>query len=167
MERNIAALMRQDARTVSVLLDASIRLVVEANDIGDEGITLRAIPSGAKGYTYITNLPLTRGDVVVVPTVNGYKIGFVSRVDPDVRLEPGDDMKYAWVVDKIDTAGYITNLKRNAEIEKIVAEGYRTNLRRGFAQQILNGMSEDRKAEVLALTGTPAETPQTPPEQAG
>lgn len=136
MERNIAALLREDARTVQV----TFRL-----DEPDD--------SAHKLYTYITHLPCKPGDLAVADAAGHMKVVRITRCDDGVSLEPGDTIKYNWLIDIIDSAAAVANAERNLQIELTVAEAYKTNLRRSFSQQILSGLTDESKAAVLALTG--------------
>lgn len=157
MDKNIAALMRQDTRTVQcafpalppdLAADAEIR---EAFASGHVASTLKA--PDTKPYTYVTDLLLVPGDVVVVEANGSLKLVVVRTVDDDVKIEPNSDITYKWVLAKVDLSGYAATAKRNAEIEQVVSEAYRHNLRRSFASQILAGIDDANRDRVAALIG--------------
>lgn len=139
MERNIAALLREDARTVQVTFRVS-----EPED------------AAHKNYTYITHLPCKPGDLAVADVSGHLKVVRIVSCDEGVSLEPGDSIKYNWLVDIVDSAAAAANAERNAAIETAVADAYKNNLRRSFAQQIMSGLSGPAQAAVLALTGNPS-----------
>jgi hypothetical protein len=176
MDKNIAALLRQDARTVHVVFNADDALEdhldvdfvwpagADANVIAEakRKIAARKSPAfrvrpGVKQYTYITHLPITEGDTVIVEAGGTPKMVKVIRVDADVKLEPNDTVEYGWVIQKVDMAAYIANRERNAQIASAVAEAMRNNLRRGFAQSVITAIGDETtKANLVALIGAPA-----------
>lgn len=122
MDKNIAAILREDTKTISVQF------------VNGEGMT------SSRAYTYVTHLDVRAGDYVVVPTGNNnlWKIGEVLGVDEDLNIEPNADVKYKWVVCVIDSEAWRENHKRNQEIEKMLAASYRVNARQAYAQQFLS-----------------------------
>tara|TARA_R110000868_G_scaffold63970_1_gene192585 strand:- start:482 stop:889 length:408 start_codon:yes stop_codon:yes gene_type:complete len=130
MERNIAALMREDCRTVQVVFGLQ-----EANE---------------KEYTYLTQFQVNVGDLVVVKS-GAYKIARVTAVHEGVQIEPNDPLKYVWLVGRVDLAAYEANEARNKEIEAIVAEAYKANLRRGFAATALAGVTDEKRLQIENL----------------
>lgn len=130
MDKNIAAILREDTKTVKVTFEDSY-----------EG--------RSKPYTYVTNLDLVAGDRVIVASGNdtNYKMATVHSVDSDLEVQPNASLKYKWVVAKIDFEGYLKNMARNEEIEKLISKTYRTNARQAYAQQFLAGAAP----EVVAL----------------
>ena len=137
MERNIAALLRDDARTVRVAFNSEVKFPEKE----------------PKLYTYITHLALVPGDYAVVPARGTWKVVDVIEVDESVQLEPNDTIRYSWVVCKVDMDAYRDNAAQNEQIEALVNDAYKNNLRRGFQAQILGGLPDDSKAAVLALLG--------------
>lgn len=137
MDKNIAAILREDAKTI----------VVKFTD--DNGFTQ------SNAYTYITHLNLAVGDWVVVPSgpKDILKICEVVIVDDDLEIEPNSDLKYKWVVDVIDVKAARENRDRNKEIESMLASTYRVNARQAYAQQFLSGADP----KVLALVKGKAE----------
>lgn len=131
MDKNIAAILREDTKTISVQF------------INGEGMT------GSRNYTYITHLDVKVGDFVVVPSGGNdmWKICEVVGVDEDLDIEPNSDIKFKWVVDVIDSEAARANQARNKEIEGMLAASYRVNARQAYAQQFLSGADP----RVLAL----------------
>lgn len=123
MDKNIAAILREDATTISV------------NFINDNGLL------GTRPYTYVTHLPVEVGNFVVVPTGSSelWKIAEVTAVHTELDIEPNSDTKYKWVVDVIDSNSARENTQRNQQIEKMLAKSYRMNARQAYAHQFLTG----------------------------
>lgn len=130
MDKNIAAILREDATTCSVQFN------------NENGVVSR-------GYTYVTHLPVKVGDFVVVPAGHHdmWKIGEVLSVDEELDIEPNAEVKYKWIVDVIRAEAYRENQQRNLEIEKVLAHSYRMNARQAYAQQFL----QNADPKVLAL----------------
>lgn len=143
MDKNIAAILREDTRTVGIVFNAS-----RVSPVTVCGAKVQPRPISAE-YTYVTDLKLSIGDAVVVPVGDDgdIKVAYVSRVDEDLEIEPNSDIKFKWVVSKINMDDYLKSEARNAEIERGLANIYRTNARRAFAQQLLAGADE----KLLAL----------------
>lgn len=164
MDKNIAALLREDTRTVRVSF-CQIAEDFDTTDV-DEGplatgmrkgyTTQRSKPANAKLYTYVTDLPLAIGDTVVVEARGEIALAFVRSVDDDVKIEPNCDIAFNWVVAKVDLTGHAQNMARNAEIERTVAEAYRNNMRRSFAAQILAGVDDNHREGLAKLLGKSA-----------
>jgi hypothetical protein len=130
MDKNIAAILREDTKTVQVRFF-------------NEGI-----PSGSP-YTYITHLDVKEGDCVVVPAggSDSFKVCEVVYVSDDLDIEPNCDVKYKWVIDVVDTDAAQANYQRNKEIESMLASSYRVNARQAYANQFL----ANADPKVLAL----------------
>lgn len=130
MDKNIAAILREDTKTVYVAF------------LNENGTSSRA-------YTYVTHLDVKAGDFVVVPADQHelWKIGEVLGVDEDLNIEPNADVKYKWVVSVIDADAWRENHVRNQEIEKMLTNSYRANARQAYAQQFLTNADP----KVLAL----------------
>ena len=163
-EKNIAALMREDARTVHVVFDtdegmADFDTPISAGEWVDEapapGYRIAPARNKSRTYTYVTHLDIAEGDVVAVQAAGVVKIARIVKVDDHAKIEPSSNTRYNWVIARIDVEAHHANMARNAEIEKVVADAYRANLRRGFAQQILSGLEDGKRDEVLKLIAKP------------
>ena len=131
MERNIAALMREDAKTVKVVFNG-----------------------GSKTYTYITSLDIKVGDHAVVDCGgDGFKVVQVLEVHDDVEIEPNSDTKFKWVVAKFDLEHHKSNEAKNEQIEKLMATGYRANIRRHFAALKVSMVLDDPAELDLQASG--------------
>jgi hypothetical protein len=122
MDKNIAAILREDAKTISVQF------------MNENGVAV------SRNYTYITHLNVSIGDWVVVPSGSNdmWKICEVSEVHEDLAIEPNSDTKYKWVIDVIDARAAQSNQARNKEIEGMLAASSRVNARQAYAQQFLS-----------------------------
>jgi hypothetical protein len=131
MDKNIAAILREDAKTVSVQF------------LNNKGF------AQSSSYTYITHLDVKIGDLVVVPAgaENELKICEVTDVHEDFQIEPNADCKFKWIIDVVDIDAARENQQRNKEIESMLAASYRTNARQAYAHQFLAGADP----KVLAL----------------
>lgn len=124
MDKNIAALIREDAKTVGV-----------------------SFSSGGKVYTYVTNLDFALGDFVVVSVYraseafeNTLQVVCIVEVHNELRIEPNSDIKYKWIMAKLDTSVALENEAKNAEIEALLQNAYVSNIRKQFRQQMLENV---------------------------
>jgi hypothetical protein len=153
MDKNIAALLREDARTVRVVFESV------ASDFDEDEPTNPASPSrtsarrGRPFYTYVTDLTLVKNDTVIVEAGDAIRMAYVVEVDDEVCIEPNSTTQIKWVIDKIDMAAHAARVLRNQAIESAVSDSYRQNLRRGFRQQMLAGVDDAQRATILQLTG--------------
>ena len=150
-EKNIAALLDEQAHTVQVAFTTDAE---------------------ALHYTYVTDLDLTVGDVVVVPVPVRIiptrkedirrvladknvclKLAVVQAVDKTVDIPANDDKEYAWVIAKVDTTAHAEKMERNRQIERAVAQAYQRSLRKSFAERILGELAEDDRVSLLKLLG--------------
>lgn len=69
-----------------------------------------------KEYTYLTNLHLSPGDLVVVKNSVGLSIGTVKELHKTLKIKQDDPIKYAWVVQKLDLRPYDTLMMENASL---------------------------------------------------
>ena len=155
MDKNIAALLREDAKTVHVTFDVDVSFSYPVEDDLDE-VFPAAQPKGYKAApvkvkTYVTHFDVRPGDVLVVPAAGQIKLVTVQRVDNEVKVEPNSPTQYNWVISKVDMVAHNANETRNIEIETAVADAYRNNLRKSFAQQILAGVGDAQRDRLTAL----------------
>jgi hypothetical protein len=131
MDKNIAAILREDAKTISVSFPD------ESGFASD------------RHYTYITHIDMQVGDYVVVPTGKSevWKICKVEKIHDELQIEPNSETKYKWVIDVINVKAAMENIERNKEIENVLAQTYHRNARQAYAQQFLSGADP----KVLAL----------------
>lgn len=151
-EKNIAALLREDAKTIKVTFSmVRENSVLEGKSL-DEELRTNAMDllqsAGAENsretdfklYSYVTHLEVKPFDIVLVEAAGQLKAATVIDVDEEVVVEPGANFALRWVVQKLDLTAYSENMKRNQEIERLVQEAYKANLRRSFRAQILSGL---------------------------
>ena len=142
MDKNIAALLREDARTIRVTFELNKfdKLDIARNDTRGETL-----------YNYVTHLQVAVGDYVCVEAAGQHKVVEVVHVDDGVKIEPSAEYELRWVIAKVDFSEHEANMQRNDQILQVVAEAYQANLRRSFAQQILSGVSDEQRASLTAL----------------
>jgi hypothetical protein len=151
MEKNIAALMRPDAYTLRVSPSIPVTGLTKARAPVSAP---RSLPHGNKEYTYVSDFPdIIPGDYVVVDMSDELRVVEVVAVDKEVLIEPGSDLAYKWVVARVDMARHLANTSRNDRIANAVAAAGRTSMRRMFANQVLAGLEDEARSELLALTG--------------
>jgi hypothetical protein len=131
IDKNISAFLREGAHTVDISFENN---------------------NAANAYTYITDLALEKGDVVLVKGGEELKVGFVNSVHDDLRIEPDSSIRYKWVMGKIDLTYFLENEKKNEEIDELIKTAYRGNMKRSFAQQVLAGLDDDARQRVLSIT---------------
>lgn len=130
MDKNIAALLRNDTFTVEVKHGSN------------------------KSYTYVSNIFLERDDLVVVEQLDGgYALGVVTAVDKDLLISPNSDREYAWVVSKVDLTAHKVNRANNKTIEDTMADAHRQHLRRGFAASVLAALPDEQRQALAGVLG--------------
>jgi len=131
MDKNIAAILRNDTKTISVTFG------------GGTG----------KSYTYVTNFNFERGDFAVVEVSGEFKVVKVEAVAPDLRLPPNSDIHFKWVVAKLDLSEYEKNCARNEEIESTLAQAYQRTMRNQLASNLLANLPDEARASLTPLLG--------------
>lgn len=142
MERNIAAMMHDDAVTVGVKFQQRT-----------EKLGLQSLPV-AKEYTYVTIQPLAVGDLVAVYAAGAIQVAEVCRVDAVLDIELNDNKEYEWVVQKLDTKPYEAQAAKNEKLKTLIKENYKLNARAQMKELILNQLSNDKQVEALTLLKT-------------
>jgi len=153
-EINIAALLREDTRTIYVAL-------TNGTGFADEDLTSldasvgNAIEVGQqKYYNYVTNFNVKEGDAVLVEYNHQMKVAVVCDVHDTVKIDPGLPYELRWVIQKLDFTEHRQNILKNKEIKQLVQQAYQSNLRRSFRQQLLSGLDGSEEGEKLvALLG--------------
>lgn len=148
MDKNIAAFMRQDTKTVHVKFMRDRRAGESEGQTTLLGDNIELSP---QTYTYITDLELAEGDFVVVHAVGVPKVARVESVDEGLELDPNDTIKYKWVVCKVDFSSYAQNIAKNNTITTMVAKAYKKNLRKQFSSLLLEGMDEVARQDLLSI----------------
>lgn len=150
MDKNIAAFLRPEAKTVAVRFfqDKFKDIAEKMTLLGDE------VSLSPQAYTYVTDLNVQVGDLVIVYAVSVPKVVMVVQVDNNLDLEPNDTVEYKWVVAKVDMSPYIDNCKKNALINRTIAKAYKNNMRKQFTDLFFASMDEDSR-KFLASVITP------------
>ena len=132
MDKNIAAILREDTTTISLRL-----------------------PGSDQELTYVTDLQFQPGDhAVVLSNRDNYVVGVVVEVHDDLQIEPNSDILYKWVVAKLDVTAYQQNVERNTIIESTLTPTYRKSARRAFAQAMLSNATAEDQAKLQGVLGT-------------
>ena len=146
MDKNIAALLREDAKTIEVRF---------FNDNFNSSPTLLGVDTlvglSAKTYTYVTTLDLKKGDCVLVHAVNQMKVVYVDTVHATAEILPNSEISYRWVISKVDTSDYDTLMAENAKIETTVGNAYKKNIRKQFGQMLLAELGVEESEELKQL----------------
>lgn len=132
MDKNIAAILREDTTTISLRL-----------------------PGSDQELTYVTDQQFQPGDhAVVLSNRDNYVVGVVVEVHDDLQIEPNSDILYKWVVAKLDVTAYQQNVERNTIIESTLTTTYRKSARRAFAQAMLSNATAEDRAKLQGVLGT-------------
>lgn len=131
-ERNIAAMVRDDTYTVKV----------KYSNQSDTNRTL---------YSYVATFPLEVGDEVVVSSIKGLSIAYVAKVDDFLDIEPGSEMKYEYVLQKLDREAIDALIAKNKAIEEIVADQYKQRAKQGFRAMVTSGLTYEGQEKLKAL----------------
>ena len=130
MDKNIAAILRNDTKTVVV------KFAVEKDTL----------------YTYVTDLTLKAGDLALVHGYNG-KLAVVTVVEAhdELMIEPNSDMRFAWIAGKVDLTQYEANVERNQTIEKTISESYKARMRQSFSEAIMAQLPAETSDAIKSL----------------
>ena len=155
MEKNLAAFLREDTKTVRVRFIKDLfanQRDYQPTLLGEDNCSLDL---STKEYTYITDLTLEVGEHVVVFAQSTPKVVVVTRVDEIVNILPKDTVEYKWVVSKVDYTTYNANKQKNASITDLVRESYRKNVKTQFKEIVLAGLdAKGKKALANLLKGS-------------
>ena len=139
MDLNLAAFLRQGAYTIKVQYQHT---------------------GSSAAHTYVSNLPgLAVDDYVLVQARDKsmgtlrFSVARIVEVHSSVQITPNSDIKYSWVIQKLDMTTFDTLTKENEAIESLYAKAYQENIRHGYANQILNSLSESDQASMKLLLG--------------
>ena len=155
MEKNLAAFLREDTKTVGVrfIKDTfSTSTEYQMTLIGTENV--EAYPLSNKEYTYITDLPLEVEDHVIVFVHEAPKVAIVTRVDEAVNIAPKDNVEYKWIACRVDYSQYKENCQKNRQIAEFMSTSYRKNVKEQFREIVLAGLdAKGKKALTNLLKG--------------
>jgi hypothetical protein len=153
MDKNIATFLREDTKTVGV------NFIQESFEKNKDGYSAKSLLGDGeyrlsqKEYTYVTDLDLEPGDLVVVFAQGVPKVVLVASVHEELAIQPNEDIEYKWIVCKIDMEAYKKNLFMNGEITRTVGSSYKKNIRRQFQAMLMTEIDSDSKDKLLSLIG--------------
>lgn len=156
MEKNIAAFLRSDTKTVGVRFFKSKfqkeEDVATMTILGADMNTTYDLSD--KQYCYITNLDLEVGDIVIVPVLSICipTAAVVTTVDEDLNIDPNCNTEFRYVMGKLDKTYYEDLIQKNKEITDIVRESYKARVRTGFREMLLGSVDSKTKKALLSLT---------------
>ena len=151
MEKNLAALMRTDTKTIEV---AFIQDKFKDELQNDVTLLGKDYTLSHNNYTYVSDIPdLKVADLVVVYAVGIPKIAVVQAIHDDLEIKPNDNSQYKWVVQKLDFTAYRENIKKNNVINSTVSKAYRKNTRKQFASILMAELGEEDRNNLLTLIG--------------
>lgn len=143
MEKNIAALLREDTKTIGV------RFFNER--FNNENKTLLDLEQytnlSAATYTYVTTEDFKEGDYAIVFVSDIPKVALVVRVDSECMIDPQENIEFKWVVSKVNIDSFEENQRKNEVILDVVTQAYKKNLRAQFQDIVMKNL--DRKDKVL------------------
>ena len=156
MEKNLAAFLREDTKTVGVRFIKDTFSQDTQNFqmtlVGTENVEAYSLSN--KEYTYITDLPLEVEDHVIVFVHDAPKVAIVTRVDDVVNIAPKDNVEYKWIAARIDYTKYKENCQKNRQIAEFVSSSYRKNVKEQFREIVLAGLdAKGKKALTNLLKG--------------
>lgn len=158
MEKNLAAFLREDTKTVGVRFIKDLfanQRDYQATLLGEDCNNSGTFELSTKEYTYITDLSLQVGDHVVVFAQSTPKVVVVTRIDEIVNILPKDQVEYKWVVSQVDFTAYNENMKKNSTITDFVRSVYRKNVKEQFKDIVLAGLdAKGKKALSNLLKGS-------------
>jgi len=156
-EQNIAALVREDTKTIGVRFYQASREEEAAKSFnpayGRQYPDTRVSDMSPKEYTYVTNLDFKQGDLAVVRAGVALKVAYVSRVDEGCDIEPNLDVKFSWVVDKVNQEEYEKQLDINKQLEETVNKAYKQNVKNQFRQLVMGSIDTEAAAKINLLLG--------------
>lgn len=120
----------QDVKRVAV--PTELQELISATDANESIVDL-----SAQTYEFADRLSVAR----------------VIRVHKDVTAEPNSDIKYKWVISRVDLLHYAKTMLRNAKLEATIQEAYKKSMRRSFADRILAELGADEQGEIKKLLG--------------
>jgi hypothetical protein len=151
-EINIAALLREDTKTIQVAFPKG---VTYPDAVMAEGTVFDLEEFDRKYYAYVTDFDVKEGDAVLVEAAGAIKVALVCHVDDTVKIDPGLQYELRWVIQKLDFTHHRENIAKNSEIKELVQQAYQRNLRRSFRQQLLAGLDgSEEHAALTALLGS-------------
>lgn len=160
-EKNIAALVREDTKTIGVRFYQGERDYKSANKSANQTdqwvdiVDLDTLVSGLspKEYTYVTHLDFKTGDLAIVKAAGELKVAYVSRVDEGCEIEPNLNVKFSWVVDRVNQDEYENQMNINKQLEDTVNKAYKQNVKNQFRSLVLGTIDSEAAAKINLLLG--------------
>ena len=153
MEKNLAAFLREDTKTVGVrfIRDTFSRDTenFQMTLVGTENVEFYHLSNIE--YTYITDLELQVEDHVIVFVHEAPKVAIVTRVDEAVNITPKDNVEYKWIACRVDYSHYKENCQKNREIAEFMSTAYRKNVKEQFREIVLAGLDANGKKALTNL----------------
>lgn len=148
MDKNIAAFLRTDTKTIKVKF-------INDRYKGEKDMTLfgQDFELSPGSYTYITDLDIVPDELVVVYAVGIPKVALVVAVDEEVDIQPNDNKEYGWVISKLDFAHYLDNISKNKQITDTCRNAYKQNARRQYRTVVLAELTEESRTKLLSVIG--------------
>lgn len=156
MDKNVAALLRNDVKTVEVRFFLQKDQEAYANSQRSKSLGLGTIPEdelSPKTYTYVTTENFEPGDLAMVYVSQIPRVVRVTEVHAAVQIEPNSSMQYKWIAAKIDLGSHFLNMSKNAEIEDVIAKSYKRNLKSQFKALMLADVAPEDQQLLLAALG--------------
>lgn len=156
MDKNVAALLRNDAKTVGVRFFLQKDQEAYANFQRNKGLGLGTIPEdelSPKTYTYVTSENFEPGDLAMVFVSQIPRVVRVTEVHATCLIEPNSSIQYKWIAAKIDLGSHLLNMSKNAEIEDVIAKSYKRNLKSQFKALMLADVAPEDQQLLLAALG--------------
>lgn len=132
---NQAAMLRKDARTVTVIFPSS-----------NQGM------QQLKGYTYLAgkDLDLEKGDDVIVFARGKLTLAKVAEVNDTVDFPPNSNIKLQWIAGVVDTDSYYVNTNTDAVIQNAIEKVADNKLRKQVKKVLLaDGADKESLNEVI------------------
>lgn len=139
MDKNIALMLREDMRSVQVVFG-----VVDPTKVDRQTLRL---------YTYVTNLALVPGSLVLVQAAEKLSVATVVQVDDDVDIPADSSIKYDLVVQKVDLTDYLETKRQLAELEKALQDEYIRRARLSAREALLMSLDDAGRTRIQGLLG--------------
>ena len=157
----LTRISREDAVGADTPVEVVTQPVPPAPSVGNtpaRAVSSRGpMPAAARSsdpetWTFINTLPgVVIGDFVIVDTKFGFSLGRVAEVDKGVDLQPGDTVRYQYVVCKLNFDAYKTLLEENGTIEAIYRDSYQDHIRNSFRETMLASLPSGARDKIQAL----------------
>lgn len=137
--------------------DANLASAMYGRSIGGYvGVTVDPSSLGCRVFLAPASLNIKEEDLVVTSIHHGSYLSRVAEVDPDFVIPIESDVRYKWIVQKIDTTEYdAINAAVDAPAERITKKRTEASVEQAMAAL---GLSDDDVAGVIANAGQKALT---------